>query len=202
MRRTLCCVGFGMLACAMAARAEVLYEFSYARVSGPIQSFSFSLTSPTFISDGSLRLAPFAITDGAHFWSISQGYATVEDVFGNGCTVFGTADADVGHCSAGVPPNNGGTLFLVWNGGGLPSSEGLYTPDYIAGQFYAAGEYIGTFPTINPDTGRLELNITQASTVPEPASIILIVSAVAMVGVWRGSRRRSEKTPPLLGQNR
>ncbi len=177
----------------------MLYEFSYARLSGPIQSFSFSLTSPSFLADGYLSLTPFWATDGANSWTISQGYATVKDVFGNGCIVVGTADADLGSCYAGLSASDGGILFLVWSGKGLPSSESLYAPTFFSGQFYAAGEYVGSFPTISPSTGSLRMNISQTSSAPEPASLTLVVTALATLGVWRSTRWRSRKKLPRAG---
>ena len=55
------------LACS--SQGSELYTFEYTAVSGPVESFSFSFTAPTFVTVGlSPPFAPFTVTDGANKW--------------------------------------------------------------------------------------------------------------------------------------
>src|SRR5215471_21535455 len=60
------CLSFALtavLAAAFPAQGGLIYTFSYTATTGTVQSFTFSMFSPTFIGPGPAVLAPFTITD-------------------------------------------------------------------------------------------------------------------------------------------
>jgi hypothetical protein len=74
-----------LFACFVATecRAEVTYKFSYTAQSGPVRSFSFSFTAPTFVTDGSSpTFTPFTLTDGTNSWTMTKDLVAVEDPTG------------------------------------------------------------------------------------------------------------------------
>jgi hypothetical protein len=96
---------------AASARASQIYSFSFTPTSGPIESFGFSFTVPTFVTTGqSPAFTPITITDGTNSETLSLDFA--ETPGGYSCFEFGTAtDSTL---------NNGGLCGVEWgppNGG-------------------------------------------------------------------------------------
>src|SRR6516225_9726359 len=134
---------------AAASEGNVLYTFTYTATSGPVQSFSFSFTSPTYATDGSLpAFTPFTLTDGANSWTMTQDLVDVFDPTGlnMGCFQFGTPFASL---SQGVPPFGGPCSFAV---GGPGVNQGAFEFDTSGGLpsalgIYSARDFIGAFDT-------------------------------------------------------
>ena len=183
-----------MLTCCIAAasQASELYTFNYDAANGPVQSFSFSFTSPGFVTDGSSpAFAPFTPTDGTNSWTMVQDLAVSADPFG--CFMFGTTGAALGGmppffgpCSVMVGgPGNSEAAFLVAIDGGLPTVAGVYTPHSFSGLFdtEAGFETINGFEDYPDNTGAMSLTITGTGT-PEPASLGLIaIGLAALIGL-------------------
>jgi hypothetical protein len=183
-----------ILTCCVAAlcQASELYTFTYDAASGPVQSFSFSFTSPGFVTDGSSpAFAPFTPTDGANSWTMTQDLAVSADPFG--CFMFGTASAGLGgfppftgpcSVSVGGPGDSQAALLIALNGG-LPTAAGVYTPHSFSGLFDTESgfETINGFEDYPDNTGTMTLTITGTGT-PEPASLGLIaIGLAALIGL-------------------
>jgi hypothetical protein len=179
--------------------AGVIYTFSYSAVTGPIQSFSFSFDSPTFVTDlSSPPFTPFTVTDGVNNWTFTKDLVSVVDPSGLnfGCFVFGTQFAGLG----GPPPLFGPCSFSVGGpgvseaafdfimNGGLPMAPGVYPAREFSGAFdTAAGfEFIGDMNNPTNPTGDMILSIS-----PEPSSLSLMAAVASLVLMsWRSIRGR------------
>lgn len=191
-----------LLTCCLAfvCHADVVYTFSYTATSGPVQDFSFSFTSPSFVTVGSSpAFTPFTLTDGVNNWTMTQDKVDLADPTGLniGCFMFGTPSAEL---DLGGPPPFGPCSFIPHEGafrfdinGGLPSALGIYPArDFIGGFDTPAGlESIGgPLSLVGLDTGTMSLDITNAS-IPEPTSLSLILIAVLVISAVPAARRRA-----------
>lgn len=184
-----------LLACCFSipSYADVVYSFDYTAVSGPVQSFAFSLTTPTFITgDSSPALTPFTPTDGVHTFTITKDLVSA-----GGCFMFGTPYATLSgpppfECSvaAGGPGyNQGGFIVDTMK---LPAAPGRYGPEPFIGGFDASSgfEYIESSPSpFFQKTGVMSLTVTEPS-VPEPAALSsLVIGFCAVWGLWAVKRK-------------
>jgi hypothetical protein len=173
------------------ANADSLhYKFTYTATSGPIESFDFSLTSPTFITStsGSPPFTPFTITDGVNSWTLTQDVTAFSSPT-TGDICFGTAGTlmtgtQTGGCVASYHPFDGFLEISFING--LPSRRGKFVSNF-GGSFYVSVPVEGTFngqDALNLGTGSLYLTIRGAShehAVPEPPTIVLLGMAIGSV---------------------
>jgi hypothetical protein len=178
---------------ASASHASELYTFEYTALSGPVESFSFSLTAPAFVTAGSSPLfTPFTLTDGTNNWTMTKDLVDLLDPSGlnRGCFQFGTPFAGL---STGVPPFGGPCSFIIGGPGtdqaalefdtsdGLPTAPGSYKPVDFSGAFDtpAGFEFIEPITdTFNP-TGTMMLTITE---VPEASSLGLTLIGLSLLG--------------------
>jgi hypothetical protein len=174
---------------AFSGEASEVYTFEYTAVTGPVESFSFSFTAPTFVTVGSSpAFAPLTLTDGTNSWAITRDLVELEDPTGlnRGCFQFGTEFAGL---STGQPPFLGPCSFAVGGPGisqgafefgtnGLPMAPGIYTPVSFAGAFETPTgfEYIAPITATFEPSGTMMLTIT--SVVPEPSSLGLVAVGV------------------------
>jgi hypothetical protein len=163
------------------ATATIEYKFDYTATSGTVQSFSFSLTAPGFITSAgqSPAFSPFTIGDGTTSWTFTQdltGFSPpTTAVF-----CFATAGTLVGpNCTASYHPPNG--FFEATFVGGFPTAPGVYASNF-GGSFYLPDSSLAD---INLGTGTLVLTIGQINVVPEPGSILLMLTVVAGVAFAR-----------------
>ena len=172
-----------VLCCASGAcRAGEMYTFSYAATSGPVESFSFSFTTPTFVTNNSSpAFTPFAVTNGTDSWTMTQDLVVYSSPIG--CFMFGTPFAGLGvgpfgpcEVAVGGPGVNQAAFFVTVEGSGLPSAAG----DYPAFSFGAAFDTAAGFEDIGPSTGSMSLTITD--TVPEPTGLSLMGFGLAALG--------------------
>ena len=183
-----------LLAVGTPAAADFLYTFTYTAFPhsvAPIESFSFSLSSPAFISDSTLTPPPFGVTDGVHTWSMTQGRASNDS--GNACFAFTTTGVNIDSTCGASIFNLEGRFHMTFVGASLPTSVGTFTPTNFEGQFLdlprANNEIFGGFPA-GGDTGTAQLQITEVARVPFPASIALLLSGFSLIAA-RTSRRPS-----------
>jgi hypothetical protein len=163
------------------AHADIEYQFNI-NATGPMDAFSFSFTSPTFVGGGATpAFTPFTVMDDLtpqNSWTMTQdlvcGNPTLFEFGTAGADLFSiTTGAFIG-CGFGVnPPDGGFSLYIS----ALPMATGTYG---LGGQ----GDFLfaGGFDSSNL-TGTLTV-----SDVPEPTSILLLGSILAAVG-WRVRRR-------------
>jgi hypothetical protein len=174
------------------SKGSELYTFAYTALSGPVESFSFSFTSPEFATAGTSPVFdPFTVTDGTTSWTITQDLVELDVAPGvnEGCFQFGTPFADLslgappilGPCSYGVggPGDNQAAFQFVTSG--LPTAPGIYTSIGSSGIFDTAGgvERIGQISSVDP-TGTMTLDITDA---PEPSGLGLVVAGLSVLCV-------------------
>lgn len=183
----LLCLGVVLLLIlAASARADELYSFSFTNTGGPIESFSFSFTVPTFVTAGeSPSFTPFTITDGTNSVTLTEDLAVAGIGFGD--FEFGTSTGSTLE-SGGItwsPPDGGAIIFDLAS---LPTADGTYSFEATGGGFYyASGEDLLD--------GTATLTI---SAVPEPTSVILMspmLLGLALVARRRIARRLSPACP-------
>jgi hypothetical protein len=127
-----------------AARADLLYDFSYVATSGSVHSFHIFVTSPSFITGGSPPFATVNVTDGTTIWPLTMS-TSGEGAFG-GCFTFGTELAVLfsppNGCGFAIPQTIDapiGAVFFEFSGG-LPTATGVYTPTPGFGGSHVWGE--------------------------------------------------------------
>ncbi len=175
------------------ALAAYLYDFTFTPTLGPVEAVSFEFSSPNFVTSGPLSIAPFAVIEGAHTQTITQGSTGLVDVSGTDirCFVFGTANAVIGPggCDIGVNLSTL-SLFLAFNFTPLPASSmnGLGTYTTSNDQFLVWGGTDPDFPNGVFGRGNMSLTISQ---VPEPSSAVLVLSDFAVLLAMCGCARRS-----------
>src|SRR5215472_4083349 len=154
-------------------RADVMYTFSYTALSGPVESFTFSLTASTFLTaDSSPAFTPFTPTDGTNSWTMTQDLVTLEDPAGlnRACFQFGTPFAGL---SSGSPPMFGPCSLAVGGPGvnqaafelettGLPSAPGTYAAVDFVGAFDTDAGFELITSEFSP-TGMMSLTITNVA---------------------------------------
>lgn len=164
-----------LLFCGISCNAAIKYEFSYTALNGPVKSFSFSFTAPSFLSSGATpAIAPFNATDGTHSWTFTNGLVGLANPY-VGCFMFGTPSAGLGAsasllvpspCAAGV---NGGAFqggFAVYTQGGLPTATGTYPQlEFGGGLGDASGSAV--LYNFSNGTGSMTLTISD-TTAPQP----------------------------------
>ena len=151
------------------ARADVSYTFSFTATSGPIESFVFSFSVPTFLAV--LQETPVAayVTDGTNHWILDRV------VVGAGCFDFLTHGPVVvpnGGCGQGVDfPGEGEIVFS----GIVPATYGAYD----------LGITESDFITITPPgVDERAVGYARLNVVPEPTSAVLVLTALlAAVGI-------------------
>jgi len=175
---------------ALPAEGSLLYTFSFTTISSPIQDFSFSLTSATFVGPGTPAFDPFKITDGANVWTMEQdsvGISTgiiLGSTFlpaGDGCFSFGSAGASlVANGCASALQNSGASkaAFSVDFSGGLPAAIGTYSNLIGTAVIEPAFTEEGLYDCCGGANGNLQLTITQ---IPEPRSCLLLASGIGMI---------------------
>lgn len=178
-----CLVGCCLVA---GCQASELYTFSYAAATGPIQSFSFSFTSPTFVADGeSPAFIPFSVTDGAKSWAMTRDWVMMNPP--DGCFLFGTPKTDTiatAPCGMALGGDNSGGLLLDFYGG-LPSQSGIFPANPFFGVFTEPSGVHLMGPTAFglASAGYVTLTITDV-VAPEPSSLALMaIGFVAFAGI-------------------
>ena len=182
--------------CAVGSKCNVVYEFNYTAINGPVKSFSFSFTSPTYLKDGDTPvIAEFTPTDGSNYWTFARGAADVSNPatpFQQGCFMFGTSFAGLGPLptfggSCGVGVGGPGTQAGVYisTSGGLPISPGTYAGLQFSGSFGASPSFesIGTISDAVNNTGIMTLTISET---PAPHLAGTMADSVA-AGNWQTS---------------
>ena len=194
-----------LLAAALPAQANLIYAFSYTAERGPIQSFSFSMLSPTFISPGTPAFSPFTITDGSAVFAIQQDSVAISTgqflgsqliAPGDGCFSFGSSGSVLSPCSWALPNTPGLSMaaFTVTVPGGPPSQTGTFSDLVFDGDTLLQ-------PTLAEEpfydccgiqrTGTFQLTITQVPTqIPEPSGMALLVAGISIIGTLSVVRRR------------
>lgn len=185
-----------MLGMATASQAAELYDFNYVAISGPIESFSFSFTTATFVTAGtSPAFAPFTVTDGNHTWTMTKDLVNNS---GSGCFTFGTpGSSEFLPCQSFGVARGSFDASWVMNFTSLPSATGTYVPFFFGGDFGIGGDNSTSAERINslisdvqtPATGTFTLTITD---VPEPSTFLLI--AFGLFAVALRFYRRSKLT--------
>ncbi len=180
---------------ATASYAGELYDFDYIATSGPIQSFSFSFTTPGFLAVGdSFNFTPFVVTDGTSQWDFSKGLIRTEVDTGippYTCLVFATETG-----SFDYPMPCAGVLNISFYS--LPTVAGTYVPFFWGGGF--GDEEIRMYIPNGqiPATGTFTLTITD---VPEPSSLGLIAFGLfAMSGLSRAVTSRQRQPEPQISK--
>jgi len=183
------------------AYGSLLYSFTYTAQTGTVQSFSFSLLSPTFIGSGTPAFQPFTVTDGSTALTISQDLVgtstgiTLGSTFlppGDGCFSFATSGADLaqfGGCGWAIP-NNGVSqaAFTVDIPGGLPSAIGTSSNLIFDGitLLQPSGTEDGFYNCCGgQSSGAMQLTVSQ---VPEPPTFLPVVILAAGILVFRCGR--------------
>ena len=184
-----------VLAAALPVQAGLIYTFSYTASRGTVQSFSFSMFSPTFIGPGTPPLSPFTITDRSTILPVTQALVGISTGIvlgstflpaGDGCFAFGSPDTELAQfhgCGAAMPNNGVSQAELVVDlSGGLPSSTGTFSNLIFDG-------IVILQPSLTEDpfynccnagaTGTLQLTIVQ---IPEPRSFGLLVLGICLIG--------------------
>ena len=180
---------------ALPASAGLLYSFSYTAQTGAVQSFSFSLVSPTFIGPGTPALQPFMITDGSAVWTITQDLVGISTGVilgstllpaGDGCFSFGTSAADLSQSpGCGWFLSNNGisqAAFTVDVPGGLPSQKGQFSNLIFDGAVvveppFTEESFVGC---CGESTGIIQLTVSDVS---EPFSLGLVTAGICTLGV-------------------
>jgi hypothetical protein len=159
--------------CSAGIACNILYQFSYTAINGPVKSFSFSFTSPHYLQEGDKpTVNPFTPTDGTYSWTLTRGAADVASVgtpYAIGCYMFGTPFAGFapfatfGPCGVAVGSPGYQAGFYVNVPGGLPTSPGTYTGLAFGGAFGspAGMREIGTITNAVDNTGTMSLTITE-----------------------------------------
>ena len=173
---------------AMTCRADVIYTFSYTASSGPIQDFSFSFTTPNYVTVGSSpEFNPFTLTDGVNSQTLTTDKVD-QDPGGHACFLFGTSSTVFGGLLPFPPPFNthvncgGGALLFSMNGD-LPSAPGIYVAGSFGGVFFTPPPCLactgGTFEFLGDNTGTMSLSVSGTPSVPEPSTWLLFAAPLA-----------------------
>jgi hypothetical protein len=174
--------------------AGVVNESGYnvgAAAIGPVQSFDFAITAPTFLISGSPVAVAFDATDGG---ASSFTLAVVSDPSGFGCLTIITAPRagsvfDDGGCGGGVI--NSGQGGMVWffqpEGESLPSAPGIDASGAL--RSLAGGR--GAILRFSPDD----------FDVPEPA-LMLVLGLILTLGAAAISRGPGFGGGPRAAGNR
>ena len=172
---------FAVLTAALPAHASLLsYTFAYTRTSGPIQSFSFSFTSPGFITgSGPFSFTPFNVTDGTNIYALTQSLSDFNVSFGNECFGFGSTTGVTLQPNCGGALSGGSVILASFNP--VPQSNGVFIPFFFQGQFGLVDNQIGSF------SGTFSLTIADAA-VPEPSGSFLGATGLACIA-WMMRRR-------------
>jgi hypothetical protein len=186
-------LSIALLVAVHARAGSIIYTFDYtANAGGAVHSFSFSLDPVSSLitapPDSTPAFSPFDVTDGVNTLLMTQdlvGFSTSPVV--RGCFGFGSVNAllSAGGCGGGRQGTDPGGYFSVGFAGSLPVTLGQpITADYFGGNLY----FTSTATPINRTTGSMTLTI---SAVPEPSSIALVCSGMALWGfmVWRRLHR-------------
>ena len=173
-----------MLSLAVAARADVIYNFDYTAESGPISSTTFQLDEPTFLSAGYYSIAPsLSILLGAADYSFTQLYVGTQDGDAVCFSIATAPPANVGNCTAGT--SGAGEAYFF---GGFPAANIPSTPGTFGG--VDAGAAFIAMPDNSAEVGSgfLVLDITET---PEPRTAPLVgaalLAALAVIAVRRPS---------------
>jgi hypothetical protein len=174
------------------AHASLTYTFTYTPNSGPIQGFSFTFSTPTFITEkGPFAFEPFSYTDGTSTWTMAESLAGIAEVGmpAVGCLYFVTAEnADIGNCTSTIfPPNSGNLAIALLRG--FPTEVGTYSSPMDIN--FGSAVYKGFDPIsfiLSRDTGTGILVIS-GDAVPEPGTTTLIL--LGMAGIQFLSRYRA-----------
>ncbi len=180
-------------ACSAGMTCNVLYEFTYNAINGPVKSFAFSFTAPTYLQAGETPIiTDFTPTDGDNSWTATKGIVTVVNTgtqFQEGCFMFGTPFAvltpvlSFGVCAVGVGGPGFQAGFYVLTSGGLPTAPGTYTGLRFAGSFGASTgmESIGTITNAVDNTGTMTLTVSET-----PAPLLSgAIAHLAVAGNWQ-----------------
>src|SRR5579872_7018292 len=88
------------LAVPAASFADIRYTFTYTAVTGPVKTFTFSFTTPTYLSPGSsISFPAFSPTDGSVSWRFEKGLLMFDSALDRTCFLFGTSGAGLGESS-------------------------------------------------------------------------------------------------------
>ncbi len=174
---------------AASAQASTLYTYSFdvtfstALAGNPIESFAFSLTTPSIVADGqSPAFASFTMTDGTN-----TSAPLTTDLFENAsggayCFMFGSATtSSLGpSCNLAVNQPNGASLLItnIFSGspGSLPTTTGVFSDLSADGIFYIS-------PGVD-DTAFFNVALTITQT-PDPAPVALIPAGLTALFVLR-----------------
>jgi hypothetical protein len=172
---------------AASARADLLYSFSYTSRHGPIESFEFSFTVPTFVTEGqSPAFTPFVVTDGTTRWTIDEDLVTTfcgssctsfPSTGENACFMFGTSTYTtlIPGCADRV--SFGGLEIDFSALTPLPTAKGVYT-------YNATAHSTAPF---DDSAGNGQLTIS-----PEPSPVVLLLTV--LLGVAFAARKRIAQT--------
>lgn len=164
------------------ASADIIYDVDFTPDLGipypfnfgnPIEAFSFSFASPTFVSDSTiLSFTPFDITDGVNSVLIDFGEAFG---FDQGCFIADSSSTvtATGPCSgdfSSAPTAGDAAFFGLGFSTGLPTTTGLYS---------AGGEVLFHANAVDNGTTHGNFTVTVSdsaggSAAPEPSSITLL----------------------------
>jgi hypothetical protein len=147
-------------------QADVLYTFDYTALNGPVQSFEFSFTTPTFLTTSSSpAFTPFTVTDGTNHWTMTEDAVAAFPSSSLECFMFGTPPLPPG-CGFGVADAGPGQGWFYVLFSGTLSAPGVHGV-LVGGTFYtpAGAESISNVFGPNTATGTMSLTI---ASVPEP----------------------------------
>jgi hypothetical protein len=150
-----------------------VYTFSFtANANSVYPSFSFTETFPDFITtDGPLNIAPIAMPGG---FTLTKGQSC--HTSGAFSFEFGTAGTTLdSDCSIGFSPgSNIDAIFTLSSG--YPTTDGVYSAGCCA-------------VTGNPGISSAGPATVTITATPEPASWILLSSALFTAGLWAKRKR-------------
>ncbi|HLK69165.1 MAG TPA: PEP-CTERM sorting domain-containing protein [Bryobacteraceae bacterium] len=173
------------MAASMAAKASVIYSFTYTGLSGTFQPFTVVIPETNFLpsSGTTVPITGATLTDGTHSWNFTQ--LLIESNGANGfCFLLGTAGVTANGCggfTGATSPGQGEIISAFFNPGGVPTHNSNFTQP---GQQFFGETSGGTFASTS--------GTALLTAVPEPASFLMMGSLLTICGL--AFRRRGNKS--------